>query len=442
MTTSLDTTVLEAVLAGRVVGPQDADWDAARAAWNLAVDQRPSFVVQVATDSDVSEVVRFARAAGLRVAPQGTGHNAGALGDLTATVLLRTDALREVTVDTERRIVRVGAGVLWGEVTDALAPHGLTALAGSARDVGVAGYLLGGGYSWLARRHGLGSSKIVAVELVTGDGELVRADADRHAELFWAVRGAGANVGVVTALEFEVLPMTEVYAGMLLFPMSRADEVLHAYAAWTDGLTDAATTAVRLLRFPPLPDLPPFLSGQQLCAVDGAIDLPADAAAALLAPLRALGPTMDTFAVMPTAALGQIHLDPPGPVPASATASCWTRSTTRRSTRCWQQPAPRRLGVARGGPAPPRRCGRPAGPARRCGEQPARRVPRVLRRHGPVPRGGCRGTRRHRHGSRRAGAVDLGPRLRQRPRDHSRRRPALSGELAGTAASCPGALQR
>ncbi len=228
MTTSLDTTLLEAVLAGRVVGPQDADWDASRSAWNLAVDQRPSFVAQVATDSDVSEVVRFARAAGLRVAPQGTGHNAGALGDLTATVLLRTDALREVTVDTERRIVRVGAGVLWGEVTDALAPHGLTALAGSSRDVGVAGSLLGGGYSWLARRHGLGSSKIVAVELVTGDGELVRADADRHAELFWAVRGAGANVGVVTALEFEVLPMTEVYAGMLLFPMARAGEVLRS----------------------------------------------------------------------------------------------------------------------------------------------------------------------------------------------------------------------
>ena len=110
-------------------------------------------------------------------------------------MLPRTDALREIAVDTERRIVRVGAGVLWGEVTDALAPHGLTALAGSARDVGVAGYLLGGGYSWLARRHGLGASNIVAVELVTGDGELLRADADRHAELFWAVRGAGANVG-------------------------------------------------------------------------------------------------------------------------------------------------------------------------------------------------------------------------------------------------------
>ena len=315
MTTSLDTTVLAAVLTGRIVGPQDAEWDTARAAWNLSVDQRPAFVAQVATAEDVAEIIRFARRAGLRVAPQGTGHNAAAMGDLAGTVLLRTDALREVTVDAERRTVRVGAGVLWGEVTAALAPHGLTALAGSSADVGVAGYLLGGGYSWLAREHGLGASSITAVELVTGDGEFVRADADCHPELFWAVRGAGANIGVVTALEFAVLPLTEVYAGMLMFPMARAADVLRTYSAWTEDLTDAATTCIRLLRFPPLPELPPFLSGQQLCVIDGAIDLPAEEAVELLAPLRALGPTMDTFGVLPTVALDQLHMDPPGPVP-------------------------------------------------------------------------------------------------------------------------------
>ena len=302
-------------LRGRVVHPGDDGWDNARAAWNLAVDQRPALVAEVADVFDVQAVIRYAADHGLRVAPQSTGHNASPLADLSDAILLRTAAMQAVEVDPEARSVRVEAGAIWQQVTEALAPHGLTALAGSAPDVGVAGYALGGGYSWLGRRHGLASSSITAVELVTGDAAFHRVDASNESELFWAVRGGGANVGVVCAMELEVLPITDVYAGALLFPLTRAADILTAYEAWTRDLDEAVTSCLRLLRLPPLPQLPEPLRGKAFVMIDGAIDGPPETAERLLSPLRALGPVMDSFATMPSSQLGSIHMDPPGPVP-------------------------------------------------------------------------------------------------------------------------------
>jgi len=307
---------LAARLTGRVVALGDPDWDSARSAWNLAVDQRPALVVQVADVHDVQEVLRFAGRHGLRVAPQSTGHQAASLRDLSGVILLRTDQLREIRVDVDARTIRVGAGVLWGDVSWALTPHGLTARAGSSHDVGVVGYTLGGGYSWLTRRYGLAVSSVTAAEVVTGDGTFHRVDACTGSELFWAVRGAGATFGVVTALEFGVLPFDQIYGGALMFPIARASEVLRRWAEWTADVDDAATTAVRLLRLPPVPDLPDFLRGQHFAVVDGAVAAPEAEAERLLAPLRALGPVVDTFRMMPTAGLFRLHMDPPQPVPA------------------------------------------------------------------------------------------------------------------------------
>lgn len=307
---------LDAQLRGRVVRPADEDWDAARQAWNLAVDQRPALVVEVADAFDVQAVVRYAVERGLRVAPQGTGHNAAPLGDLSDAILLKTGRLDAVDVDPQGQTVRVGAGVLWADVAAALAPYGLAALAGSAPDVGVVGYTLGGGYSWLGRRHGLAASSVRAVELVAGDGRFHRVDAENEPHLFWAVRGGGANVGVVTALELAVLPIPDVYAGALLFPLTRASEILPAYAEWTRDVDEAATTCIRLLRVPSLPDIPEPLRGNAFVMIDGAIDATDDAAVDLLAPLRVLGPVLDSFGRLPTSELATIHLDPPQPVPA------------------------------------------------------------------------------------------------------------------------------
>lgn len=310
---SLDT--LAAALDGSLVRPGDPTWDEARRAWDLAVDQRPAAVVLAASPADVVATVRTAAALGLRVAPQSTGHNAAPLGDLTGTVLLRTSRLRDVHIDPGARTARVGGGAVWADVTPAAAAHGLAGLAGSAADVGVVGYTLGGGLSWLGRTHGLAANSVVAVELVTADGQLRRVDADHDPDLFWALRGGGGSVGVVTSVEFRLYPITEVYAGVLFFPAERAAEVLTAWRDWLPAVPDAVTSVGRLLDFPPLPDLPPHLAGRSFVVVEVICQLPPAEADALLAPLRALGPELDTVRPTPMTELSQLHMDPPGPVP-------------------------------------------------------------------------------------------------------------------------------
>ena len=302
-------------LDGTLVRPGDPNWDTARQAWHLAVDQRPLAVVLSETVRDVQQVVAAAARLGVRVAPQSTGHNAGPLGDLSDTILLKTSAMRGVHIDPDRRLARVESGAMWMDVTPAAATHGLVPLAGSAADVGVAGYTLGGGISWFARSHGLAANSVVAVEIVTADGELRRVTADAEPELFWAVRGGGGSFGVVTALEFRLYPITDLYAGVLFFPIERAGEVLQAWREWLPATPDGVTSVGRLLRFPPLPDLPEPLRGQSFVVVEAACQLPDDQAVDLLAPLRALGPAMDTFARIPVTELARLHMDPDGPVP-------------------------------------------------------------------------------------------------------------------------------
>ena len=308
---------LRSRLDGDLVLPGDVSWDEARLAWNLAADQRPEAVVLAESAADVVETMRFARAAGLRVAPQGTGHGASAVGDLAGAILLKTERMREVEVDATAQLARAEAGVLWIEDVERAVRHGLTALHGSSPDVGVVGYTLGGGMGWLARSKGLAANSVTAVEIVTGDGELVRADAGQNAELFWAVRGGGGSFGVVTAIEFRLYPLREVYAGVLFFPVERAGEVLHAWRDWVETVPEEVTSVGRVLAFPPFPDVPEPLRGKTFALVEAAFLGPQEDGDALIAPLRALGPAMDTFATVPAIALSDLHMDPPQPVPGS-----------------------------------------------------------------------------------------------------------------------------
>jgi FAD/FMN-containing dehydrogenase len=309
---------LRGLCEGWLFLPGDAGYDLARTPWAVQVDQRPAAVAVPHSAAEVSDVVRAATAAGLRIAPQSSGHGASpfATADLSDVVLIRLHELTGVSVDAERRVARVLGGTLWQPVVDAAAVHGLAALHGSSPDVAVAGYTLGGGLSWYARAHGLAAHHLTAVELVLADGRIVRADAEHDADLFWAVRGGGGSFGVVTALEFELLPISDVYAGMLLWPGDRAAEVAHAWARWTTTVPDTVSTACRLMSFPPLPELPPFLSGRKLVVIDGAVLESDERAAELLASLRELSPEMDTFGRIPTAALTRVHMDPEGPTPS------------------------------------------------------------------------------------------------------------------------------
>jgi FAD/FMN-containing dehydrogenase len=306
---------LAAAVEGDVVSPADREWDLARRAWNLAADQRPALVALPAGAADVVAIVDFARAQGLRVAPQGTGHNATAIASLEDTILVSTQRMRGVEIDVEARIARVQAGTLWLEVTEASSPHGLFPLSGSSPDVGVVGYTLGGGLSWLARRHGLAANHVTAIEVVTPDGELVRATEESHADLFWALRGGGGNFGVVCAMEFRLFPYGEVYAGMFIWPYERAGEVLRAWRDWTQTAPEDVTTSMRIMHFPPLPELPDFLRGRSVAVIDGAYAGGADAGAEAVAALQALGPELDTWAMVPAVALSRLHMDPEEPMP-------------------------------------------------------------------------------------------------------------------------------
>jgi hypothetical protein len=313
-----DVEALRSQLTGSVVTPADEDWDEARQAWNLAVDQRPALVALAETAQDVAAVVGYAAENRLQVAPQGTGHNAIALGSLDDTILLKTSRMRGVTIDAQARTARAEAGVIWIEVVEAAARHGLASLAGSSPDVGVVGYTLGGGLSWLGRKHGLAANNVVAVELVTADGRLVRATRDEEPDLFWAVRGGGGAFGVVTAIEFRLFPIEEVYAGVLWFPFERAADVLHAWRDFVEaGTPDELTTVGRLLQLPPLPVIPEPVRGKSFVILE-AIYLGDEAEGArLLEPLRALGPVLDTVATIPVEALAHLHMDPEEPVPGA-----------------------------------------------------------------------------------------------------------------------------
>ena len=311
-------TSIEVEGAPRILGPDSPEWDEARRAWNLAVDQRPEAIVVAESPDEAAGAVEYARQNGLRVAVQGTGHSSSCLGELTGTLLLRTGRLRGVEIDPEACVARVGAGTPWLEVVQTAAEHGLAPLSGSAPDVGVAGYTLGGGLSFLGRKHGLAAHSLVAADVVTADGRLVRADDDSNHELLWALRGGGGSFGAVTALEVRLFPLAEVYAGILWFPFERASEVLHGWAELTRGdLPDELTTVGRLLQLPPLPELPEPIRGKSFAIVEAIHCGDPAQADDLLAPLRGLGPAMDTIKVISLPELGQLHMDPPQPVPVA-----------------------------------------------------------------------------------------------------------------------------
>ncbi len=299
-----------------LVKPGEQEWDSGRAAWNLAIEQVPAVVARPSSTAEVAAAVDFARANGLRVAVQAEGHSAGALAGVGEdTLLLKTGRMIGAAVDAESRRARVSAGAKWRDVSALASPQGFAGLSGSSAEVGVVGYTLGGGQGWLARTHGLACNSVLAAEVVTADGQLVRADRESEPELFWALRGGGGSFGAVTALEFEVYPLPNLYAGMFAWPWERTADVLHAWREWVASLPDELSTWARILQVPPLPDIPEPVRGRKLVVVEAAYLGAQEPGRELLRPLRDLGPELDTFAVVPPEALGHLHMDPEEPVP-------------------------------------------------------------------------------------------------------------------------------
>ncbi len=313
--------VLRGLCGGAVHLPGDPAFDEVRWPWNLQVDARPAAVAYPAFPSEVADVVRAAASVGLRVAPQGTGHGAPPLaGRLEDAVLLRTSAMTELQIDSERRTARVGAGVRWGDVADRAGRWDLAALHTSSPSVGVVGSSIGGGLSWYARHSGLQCSAITAVELVLADGTFVRATEGQDSHLLWAARGGGGGFGVVTTLEFDLLPVPQVYAGVLAWDWSHAHRVLRAWGEWAPGAPESVTSIARLFQVPDAPWLPVDFRGRRLVVVDAVALGEPTAAEAALAPLRALGPEIDTFDHVPAASVARLHLDPEAPTAVYASS--------------------------------------------------------------------------------------------------------------------------
>ena len=301
---------------GRIATPDDGDWEQARQAWNLAADPHPTAVAYVDSADDVAKVIRFCADNDLRVLGQSTGHGAVAVGSLDDTVVIKTERLRGIEIDADASRARVEAGVLALELGEAAGEHGMCSLPGSSPDVGVTGYTLGGGLSWLARRHGFACNRVRAIELVTADGELRTVDADNEPDLYWALRGGGGGYAIVTAMHVDLLRLADVYGGALVFPAEVGTPAVRAYRDWTQTVPDEMTSIVRFLRPPPLPDVPEPLRDKPLLTIDAAFIGDEAEGERLIAPLRALGePIMDTFAQMPVSGLSRIHMDPEVPVP-------------------------------------------------------------------------------------------------------------------------------
>src|SRR4051812_31456631 len=283
--------------------------------FNTTVELRPHAVAYPRTVQEVVEAVRYACRQGLRVAPTATGHNVGAYGSLADALLVDVRHLQDVEIDPAARRVRVGAGVKWERVSPRLSVYGLAGLHGSSPDVGIAGYSLGGGMGWLARGHGLQTNSVTAIELVLADGRYVRTDPTHDPDLFWALRGGNGNFGVVTAIEFAVYPVAELYAGTLFFPFERAGEVLHAWARMLDGLPEELMTWASLVHFPDAPWVPEHARGGSFAVVSSAFLGAEPEGRELLRPIRELRPAVDTYAMVRPAALGDLAMDPPEPLP-------------------------------------------------------------------------------------------------------------------------------
>lgn len=277
--------------------------------FNPTIRHDPDILVAARDEGDVVQAVRFARANGLPLRIQATGH--GSEAPISGGLLLITRDLDVLDVDAASRRARIGAGLRWAPVIAAAAEHGLAPVTGSSTSVGAVGYTLGGGLGPLARSHGFTADWVRGFRVVTADGELVTADNTTHPELFWALRGGKGGLGVVTEMTLELVPLSSLYGGSVFFEGDAIEEAFRAWADWAAGLAEEATTSVAFLRIPDVEGPPPPLRGRSLLNVRFAYPGDAEEGERLFAPMRAAAPVyLDFVAEMPTTAVATIHNDP------------------------------------------------------------------------------------------------------------------------------------
>jgi FAD/FMN-containing dehydrogenase len=273
---------------GRLISAGHDDYHMARAVWNGAIDRRPRLIARCVGTADVVAAVRFARDHGLEIAIRGGGHNVAGTAVCDDGIVIDLSAMRGVRVDPAGRRAWVQGGALWGDVDRETQAHGLATTGGIVSHTGVAGLALGGGVGWLMRKHGLTVDNLVAADIVTADGERLRASEDEHPDLFWALRGGGGNFGVVTSFEFRLHPVgPTVLAGPVLWDARDAVEVLRFYRDFVREAPDELGTVVRFGAAPPLPAIPEELHWRPVLMVGACYAGPIEDGERALRPLRA-----------------------------------------------------------------------------------------------------------------------------------------------------------
>lgn len=314
---------LRSLLQKNIVLPGDSLYDISRTVWNLSVDQRPSAILFAEDQTDISRGVVYAAEHNLGIAVQSTGH--GVVKAADNCLLILTSQLDDIQVDPINQTAFIGAGAKWGQVLDRTQPHGLAPLLGSSPDVGVAGYTLGGGMGWLARKFGLAADSVRYFDLVTTDGRLLRASATENTDLFWGLKGGGGSLGIVTGMEIRLFPVTEVYGGNLIYPIEIAKEVFAYYRDWITYAPDELTSSIVIMNFPLLPEIPEPLRGKSTVMVRGCYCGSIEQGEAIVNAWRKWQPPLiDDFKAMEFSQVGSISNDPVDPVAGMSTGA-WLR---------------------------------------------------------------------------------------------------------------------
>ncbi len=280
----------EAAFRGHLIRPGAPDYELHRKIWNGSIDRLPALIVRCAGVSDVIAAVKLGQASKLPVAVRSGGHSFPGLSVADGALVVDLSPLKGVRVDPEKRTARVQAGVLLGELDQETQAFGLAVPSGIVTHTGVAGLTLGGGIGWIMRKHGLTIDQLVAVDLVTADGEFVKASADENPDLFWGVRGGGGNFGIVTEFEFRCVPLgTQVLAGPIFWPMEQSGEVLRFYRDWVAEAPDELMTIIVHRKAPALPFVPPELHGKLVVMVVCCWVGELEAGETFIRPLREFG---------------------------------------------------------------------------------------------------------------------------------------------------------
>lgn len=305
--TSIDKVFIDALqkrFQGEIIRPSDAGYDDTRAIWNAMIDKHPALIARCTSSDDVIEAVNFARDNNLLLSVRGSGHNVAGSAVCDGGLMIDLSLMKGIQVDPENRTANAQPGVVFGEMDQATQPYGLAAPGGIVSETGIAGLTLGGGFGWLSRKHGFTCDNLISAEVVTADGELLTASATENSDLFWGIRGGGGNFGIVTSFEFQLQPVgPEVLAGLIIYPLKDAGDVLRFYRQFTASTPEELGALAVFRLAPPAPFIPEELHGKPVLAIIVCYVGDVEAGQRVVQPLRDFGsPIVDAIKPKPFSA--------------------------------------------------------------------------------------------------------------------------------------------